>query len=249
VAVSLAVNVALSVLLRRKTMQHETRNSKPLSFAFVFMSLAIVPFSLKALGLDPGFSPTNAVNGLRRMAGVLSSAYVPGATVLWDSPAPTRDEAAPQRDVQAESPLIASAGSPSDLADLAVMQGPELTCSSQAAETRDLQERAVRRALKKAVRDRQPALRSSSKAAELPIRMRLLAEVLQKTPVEASLLMPARLSNVDPAALRRVRLMINDSMRRLESQKDMKVLLKFEVPRRPAGAIGCPPPPNTQRRA
>jgi len=194
--------------------------------AFVFMSLAIIPFSLKAAGVHFNMSLSRAVDALTQMAGVFSTSNISIPTVEWT----VRQLNGEHGDRGTCENLLACGEEQNepapDLPALPEIQGPiaEPTTVDQLHPTCPL------------TKSRRPAGRSTAIAAgipvparvhiKLPVSPRELAEVLRWSPGLAE----GPEVTVDATVLiRDRRVKLAEALKKFATRRDFQSMMKYST--------------------
>src|SRR5215471_6365174 len=69
-------------------MRPADKQPQPLGIACLFMSLAILPFSLRAVGVDFGVTLSAATDAFRQISGVIGRGYDSAPESLWATAQP-----------------------------------------------------------------------------------------------------------------------------------------------------------------
>lgn len=179
---------------------HRVNRSQPLGIACLFMSLAILPFSLKAAGINTGLSLSAAAEVFSQLSGVIGTGYDPSAEVLWAVAEPSCDGESVQAQASCShlrTPEIPDCGEE----DSATVSSPSVTREEQVTPLR------CRRATRKAKPVRLAAITDAVTEGpgrlkiELPVQPRVITEIMQlkalsltSVPVEFSRLRPESLA-------------------------------------------------------
>jgi hypothetical protein len=205
-------------------MQQPNRTNASIGVAFFFMSLALVPFSLRAVGVNVDVRLTAVSDTLKQISGVIATSY---NAPLVDLLTPEEKPAEPLH--QSECPkLFASAhrceGESAESAELI----PPGTIDRDIVQTQARQERQASRG---------HARREMTLRVELPVRIRALADVFQLKPSVASMPVAIPRIAIDATPLSLVRLVRNELTTAVglqrEAQRRLNLLLRLgSEPRR-----------------
>jgi len=213
-------------------MQPANKSTSTLGVAFIFMSLAIVPFSLKAAGLEIGISLPSAADAFRQISGLVASGYAPASDFVWAQPAENGDKAAEDGDC----PLMAAA-QPNDEISLAQEIVPD--CPGLVVEKMSIATCPKAQARSKRNRAGSPA---AGATIVLPIRARVLADVLRLHPMVTPAVASA--PGCPQTLRRRGAVDVNEIIRRMTFEKDQNNVLKFRFDNSFAGTRTARPAPR-----
>jgi hypothetical protein len=200
-------------------MQQPNKTTQPLGIACLFMSLAILPFSLRAVGIHPGFSLSAATDAFRQISCVIGTGYESSPYEIWAAAEPSCETTPLQQHSVCPS-LVASREGECDgqgSQGVSAIVAPLPTSQTQTVVA------TCPRALHKAKVAR---VDSSRKMLELPVQTRVLADVLDLKANTIELPTIGSLSIHQRQSLVRAKRELREAAKAIEWTKEMTFVFK-----------------------